>query len=1024
MTMQNLTLEKHSRLENGCMVQDFACSLDDIVFSLPYNRDPGPTLKVLSMYIKACSSMIAGLKTPSKHTKSISNSSKDDASKIQTKFSIDISRGAFVFEHHPMEAWFARTSMRRSHATLLQHLWDEAHASLVSERVASNNQSPLHGGIRASDSGRKRDEDTSNAAARSVKVPKEKSWKTLMSRHAESFIKSKNDTTNLGLYEDLFKVDFVDLKMCADSNCKQVSAVQAQQDAVNFITAIDNGSKSVTFKQIFLFHVDVNVAEVRVMIGGSNQPMFAGNGVAIDGNVAFGKQNSRDPETCERPMYIGMHHVYTINIPVKGTCPPFKIFTDLLLHMESSQVFFSPGFEPTLALMGVTSKRLVPSDPNIARKRPPPVPWWDDLRYFWRGDAMVHTNSLQVTILPGTSPALSAMKERLEVDATDVEIKIKTSEMAIKTDKLKVMAFRKTLEENGGQLCGFPVADVNNMRVGIRVDWRLPSGRNVHDHHIFPSYEDGIKQTPVFVADIYKATALDVSFDVSFTQHDSESGPPRLFIGGEIVSFWKKFVYDMKVPDFIKNQARKGTYFVKKPKGVKKTSLPQLLDHLTLSVTCKELQMAHFTLDENDPGGGLVVGTSKGNLRMAWQCNQDPISFLAPPPNAIKASKPPKATAMRNLEVNLNEVVVSSVKLSMDIEQSPKSTNFRQNTPSEDLILSLASAPKMQNKFHPGEPHWIADTVSISRSMDEGAENDLLGVLSPKHLKVVVDKCSLLTDMDMRDAIWATIEHLIAAFTQRESRHSVVSRLHSMRAVGESGEISGLTRAYSHTSDISASAENNELLSLLLQQKEAAGASPLVSPQGTLDLERQESVTAEPDILPMTTSLDDANSELKYEVEVRNLQLMLQRDHETGTSTGRLLLATKAATLRGMVSDHHLCMYNITTLDMEDVQAYISLSSVDPSAEVIWLGISEDGEFMAPSVDDTESTWRRIFNPINIYLRHSKYQAPKLMNSRKFTLPSPVLANNTMQRQGEELILKVCCNAVFMLFCRYFANNI
>ena len=173
----------------------------------------------------------------------------------------------------------------------------------------------------------------------------------------------------------------------------------------------------------------------------------------------------------------------------------------------------------------------------------------------------------------------------------------------------------------------------------------------------------------------------------------------------------------------------------------------------------------------------------------------------------------------------------------------------------------------------------------------------------------------------------------------------------------------------------------------------------------TMDLDKQDSTVNEPEVLPMTTPMDDSCSDLKYEVEVTSMQLALQRDHETGTATGRLLLASKSARLRGMVCHQPSISYNITTLDMEDVQAYVSLSSIDPNAQITWLGVKENSEFIAPSLDDNESVWRRIFNPIDINLRHSKSSSSKHLTSRRATMPSPAVGS--VQRQGEELILKV-----------------
>lgn len=40
----------------------------------------------------------------------------------------------------------------------------------------------------------------------------------------------------------------------------------------------------------------------------------------------------------------------------------------------------SQGLEPALALVGLAGKRLSPGDPDKAAPRPPPIPWWDDLR--------------------------------------------------------------------------------------------------------------------------------------------------------------------------------------------------------------------------------------------------------------------------------------------------------------------------------------------------------------------------------------------------------------------------------------------------------------------------------------------------------------------------------------------------------------------------------------------------------------------------------------------------------------------
>ena len=766
--------------------------------------------------------------------------------------------------------------------------------------------------------------------------------------------------------------------------------------ALGFVHAMDEPSRNVTIKSPMLFDVDLSGSRVDVKFGGCNRPLYSGTGAIMTGKVALAKQATAAPETCSRVMHVGMHHVKEINVPLRGTCSPMKVFTDVSMQTDTSYVFFSPGLEPVLGLMGVTSKRLVPSDPGSISRKPPPVPWWDDLRYFWRGLAHVNSGDLSLVLLPGLSPVYSKLSERLEVEAKDIEVTLKPGHISLETGVLRMMAFRKTLEENG-LLCVFPVADVKSMVANFSVTWRLPTGADPNDHYVFPN-DLPDKQRPVFVADVYKASALDVVIDVSLRRATDDLDPPVLFIGGEIVSFWRKFVRDWQIPTFLKNQVRRGTYFVRKPKlPGRKTGLPKLLKELMVRVESDELQLTHFTLDGKDPGGGLAVSTTRGQWEFAWDCNMEIKSFLTSPPHAnFHSDLPPEGrtkTVMSHLAVNMEHVTVKSLQFSADGESTPPSNIFRQaRLATDSSVASMSSeSPTAAAYDDIVDSHWLAERVAIVKAMSE--EAGLFGEPHMKPLKVSVKDCYFMTDLELRDAIWATVEHLIAAFESSDKRASVGS----LRSAPTHG-IQCL-RSYSRQSDMSDEGGDNELLNLLLQQKNAEGSSSLASPQAAAELDRHTSLHAESDIMPMTSSLDDSSSQLKYEVEVSNLQLILQRDQEVGTSRGRLLLATKSATLRGATTDAH----SITTLDMEEVQAYISLSLIDPSADIVWLEISDDGkEFIAPSIEEREAVWRRVFNPINMNLRHSKYMPTTITRHA-----SQCQASASPTRQGEELLLKI-----------------
>ena len=983
---------------------------DDVSFILPHDRDPGPTFKIFTLYVKACKQLLVDIKGP-KPT-SLMPSQPASTKKLyakKTEINLSISNGNLIFQHHPLERWFASHSNSIRHAALVEHLWDEAHTSVMSE---SDAQAPLHSGKSQSEQ-----KDTSSKPRKSLAQPK--SWRNLMSRHATSHIKQLSAGNKaLALYENLFEVVFQNLKLHAVSDT-------TPEDALAFVRSVDEPSRNVAIKSSKLFETELSGASVDVKFGGCNRPLYSGTGVVMLGKVALAKQAIARPQTCNRRVHIGMHHVKEIKVPLRGTCPPLKVFTDVLVQTETSSVFFSPGLEPVLGLLGITSKRLVPSDPESVSKKPPPVPWWDDLRYFWRGMARISSEKLNIALVPGLSPTYSKVMERLEVDSEDVSVTLESGGTSLETGLLRMLIFRKTLEESGGKLCVFPVADVKSMVANILVTWRLPNGADPMDHYLFASSgcdlddataikgednkNDGsdiegvnasvVEQHPVFVADVYKASALDVVIDVSFRRKSEGLDPPMLYIGGEIVSFWRKFVRDWEIPNYMKNQVRRGTFFVRKPRlPGKKKGLPKLIEGLAVKVDSEELQLTHFTLDGKDPGGGLLVGTTHGEWEFAWECNKEVRGFLSAPPNArVSVSTDLKSdirtkTTMSHLAVVMEHVTVKSLQFSADGEVTPPSNIFKQGrlSTADSTLTSLSSDSLSESlEYDPTEAHWLAERVAIAKSMSD--RPDGYGERRMEHLKVTVEDCYFMTDLELRDAIWATVEHLIAAFAP-SWREPSVGPLRSATTPGVQFQ-----RSYSRHSDL-AEEEENELLSLLLRQKRAEGSSSaLASPQGTVELDKHESANAETDVLPITINHDDSASEIKYEVEVSNMQLILQRDHEMGTSRGRLLLATKSATLTGATNDTH----TITTLDMEDVQAYISLSSVDPSAQIVWLDIADDTkEFITPSVEERESLWRRVFNPINMTLTHSKFQSiARHMSQHQST--------GSIARQGEELLLKI-----------------
>lgn len=480
--------------------------VDQVQFLVPYNRDPGPTFKLAAIYLKACRSIVCSIQDGTQEQdqqRATATSRENNGTPHVQRYRIKIRNGTFMFENHPFEQWHASSATRRRNANLLQHMWDEAHAAFMSETLATDvGSSPLHSGVHESSiAGEQqiglKDEPEDESGLKVWKTSKDKPWKAVMTMHSNSFVKSSKNDSQEDLYPHIFEVSFAGMTVGLESNSKMLPEDEALEETLSFVRRLDEESGNISFRSSHMLNLDLEAKEVAVKIGGSNRPLYKSTDLKISGPVAFCKQATGAPQVCDRAVLVGVHHVASISAPLKGTCPPFKVYTDILLESGSSSVFFTPGFEPSLGLMGITSKRLVPSDPD-SNKRAPPVPWWDDLRYFWRGIASVRSNDFKLVLVPGMSAAFCTSQERLEVDMEDMRADIAPGKLDVEASRLRSLLFRKTVEQDGGLLCAFPMADVHHLRVDVGVEWNLPDGRSPNSHYIFSSTLDS-EQCPVFV---------------------------------------------------------------------------------------------------------------------------------------------------------------------------------------------------------------------------------------------------------------------------------------------------------------------------------------------------------------------------------------------------------------------------------------------------------------------------------------------------------------------------------------------
>ena len=1151
----------------------------------------------------------------------------------------------FRFEHHPMEKWLAAHGPLLGRASLQAHLWGEAvatvqqsdshisplHAGIVESVMAPSETSPSVGGsigagIAASEDGKtiaSSGAESSGAAAAgagsigsagaagarrvSENAAKEQAWEGLMrdlasqyrvevSKVAAASAKAREaKATGTSSQQRFLRAPCDDL-LIVSLDAIQILAVvcdgkgAGHDAALDFISEVDPPTRGVELAVARKLHIDIVGHSLAVSISSTKQPLFSTDQIGISGPIAVAKQRTAPPATTTRTLAVGAHRAVAITVNVRGCKAPFKLFTDCVIDAKRMSVVFGPGYEPALGLMGLAGKKLAPSDPDRSAPRPPPIPWWDDMRYMWRGKATLRATPIRVILAAHQLPVIDETSERMVIRAAMAEGNFCNGDHSLNFKNLTCSLYQDAgVDAPGGALMALPFVHAPVASVRIQLGWKLPYGRSPDSHHIFPVVppKDG-SQAPVFAGELFKAEGMDVSLEVNFGEGavgadggpliirgiPRDGGPAPLgtalgFLGGRQVSFLRDFARNFKsTPPYIKACVKRGTFFAKKPRGgPPKKGLPKLLQLFRLSISASPLEIAHFVADASDPSAGVRLGASSASFGAAWLCNQPPLSFLHLPPHVRGGSNQPvpensdTRTITQDITLNLGNITMHKDELTDDdsLPDSPSKkltalqAGSSSTTTTTTTVAHVPSSPFDNAELAPSKEttakNWASEMMTLGEVEMEAAHSGVLdlqgdeadseeggrhamallqslverretkvedrsvlfaesitvtrrpkdgdggggggggggdyppggpdsplaaalGQRQSRPLRVIVSNCRFLMDLSTRNAVWGAISHLVAAFASRPKANTTTGGMFLTRngstvpegpTPGTNRTLSPLgtllspgsamlrrdvtaelqRRLSSHESIRSPSSnselagpESNELLSLLLQQKEAAGGgeggSMLPTPQASSGEELgsggeyydDEGGDGEADAV-MTTPLDDVNSVLRYEVEVSDLQVMMLTTTETGPGPGRLLLAAKSGRLRGLTFNDGPAPLQITTLGLEAVQAYVSITDVDPHVSLSWLQVGKNG-FSAPE-EGGPAALRRVFNPICIDMRHSKAPNSALATRRggamsrglSFRSPTPGGGLGTSMMKSEELVLKVRIKQKIAILLRY-----
>lgn len=125
--------------------------------------------------------------------------------------------------------------------------------------------------------------------------------------------------------------------------------------------------------------------------------------------------------------------------------PSTQMYTDIKAELEDVQGAFCPGLEAPFGQLNIAFKRLVtPNALNPDGSVPPSVhpglPWWDMMRYMWRGVASVKVRNLTAVLANTLNPHVRPRDERLALTAATLSVSVAAGRIDMTTTNITAHA--------------------------------------------------------------------------------------------------------------------------------------------------------------------------------------------------------------------------------------------------------------------------------------------------------------------------------------------------------------------------------------------------------------------------------------------------------------------------------------------------------------------------------------------------------------------------------------------------------
>ena len=681
-----------------------AIFINGFKFSVPHDREPGQTLRRAQLHWKAMEHALnekGSIKNMFKLATNVNSKAKGIKQgtlqrMLPMEVSFDASHLTMQFQHHPMERFMARNGESLQRWALKRHIWEEALDSIIfesnnngnhgsspakfgklddiaSEEVEQLPKSPLSNSILddgVNDKNKHHEHDAFKMSKRRAL------WETLMANISTEYKENITSVNREEYPDDILCIQIQHIggvlisPLSSASNNSNIEGNILGQSFTDFITNLDPESSGIKFSRCRKLFLDFELKNASVHLACAPKPLVECRSLVVSGPTAIAIQATASPATETRKIPLGMHRMISMKVALKGSRAPSKLYTDLRMNYDQLRVCFSPGLEPAFVVAGLAGKKLAPKDPDESSTRLP-LPWWDELRYLWRGRAVLEGSNFVFLLGAHHSPKVDVASERLLLTSKYLTITVNEGCYGLDFDDIACTLFRvPTISSGlgGGARLVVPLLQAPSLEMLILVDWKLCSGRKTSQHHLFPKNPSLEKtQEPIIASEFYKTESLSVNLNLKFQQKatfrrrnilpqskeqqiDEDHGTDVktkipsavIFLGDQQVAFIRAMVRTFKnTPAYIRSIVKRGTFFCRKhSKGTIKKGLPRLLQSLQLSVSADPLDLVHHTVQQGDPSSDVRLQSKCTKFEAYWLFNQPLISFLSLPQHITRRQKP------------------------------------------------------------------------------------------------------------------------------------------------------------------------------------------------------------------------------------------------------------------------------------------------------------------------------------------------------------------------------------------------